>query len=93
MISGIFITKFTNVSAFWRRKFNRSPRLQYSVITSTGPEEETLLVTTRLGKHTLACQGDFSLKLTGCHPSLSFYGHLVTVQISDCQLTSIGAGS
>lgn len=40
-MSGMFITKFTNVSAFWRRKFRRSPRLQYSVITSTGPDEET----------------------------------------------------
>lgn len=48
MISGIFITKLTNVSAFWRRKFRRSPRLQYSVITSTGPEDETLPVTTLL---------------------------------------------
>lgn len=39
MASCIFMTKLTNVSALWRRKFSRSPRLQYSVITSTGPED------------------------------------------------------
>lgn len=39
-MAGMFMTKLIKVSAFWRRKFSRSPRLQYSVITSTGPEEE-----------------------------------------------------
>lgn len=48
MISGMFMTKFTNVSAFWRRKFSRSPRLQYSVITSTGPDNKETCHITRL---------------------------------------------
>lgn len=63
MISGILITKFKNVSAFWRRRFRRSPRLQYSVITSTGPVDETFPVTTPLGEETLTSQSDISLKL------------------------------
>lgn len=38
--SGIETTQFKKVSALSRRKFRRSPWQQYSVMTSTGPEEE-----------------------------------------------------
>lgn len=75
--SCIFMTKLTNVSALWRRKFSRSPRLQYSVITSTGPGNAMTQMIVWTWKHFFS--GVYNTFNSLCHQMY--------------WLTSIGAGS
>lgn len=68
-MSGMFMTKFKKVSPFWRRKFRRSPRLQYSVITSTGPgvRDHTMLQHVTQMKHQIFSLVFTSIDLTDPH--------------------------